>query len=238
MAFKYKYRTKKKWNSRLIVSVVALLLLSLLSLYALFYPTEQQPTATTTTTTTTTTTVLPTQAELGRLLVAVKDVQYHLPGGNVVLNISMKIGNITAHHVPDSEANETEGEWILVSSDVNTIELLEYTDIIAIIGENVMVPGKYTQIRMYIIEANVTVKNTIFGIYTGKVYPMIVPSNELKTAHQFSIDADKTTVVTIDFDVEKSVSRTADGYMLKPVVKVTDESIGYDEQLENSEVIS
>jgi hypothetical protein len=236
MAYKYRYRPKKKWNNRLVISVAALVIVSALALYMMFYNMPEEQPATTTTTVQTTTTTLQVSIETGRLLVAVKDVQYGLPGGNIVLNVSMKIGNITAHYVPEDGSNES--EWVQVSNDVKIVELLDYTDTIAIIGENELDPGKYTQIRMYVTEANVTIKNTLFGIYTGKVYQMIIPSNELKTSRQFSIDADRTTVVTIDFDVPNSITRTADGYLFKPVVTLSDQTIGYNEQPSNSEIIS
>jgi hypothetical protein len=235
MAFKYRYKAKRKWNSRLVISIAALVIVSILALYIMFYNTsEEQPTTTTTIQTTTTT--LPPSIETGRLLVAVKDVQYGLPGGNIVLNVSMKIGNITAHYVSEDGSNEN--EWVQVSNDIKILQLLDYTDTIAIIGDSVLDSGKYTQIRMYVTEANVTIKNNLLGIYRGKTYQMTVPSNELKTAHQFSITADKTTVVTVDFDVAKSVTRTADGYLFKPVVTLSNETIGYNEKPSNSEVIS
>jgi hypothetical protein len=234
MAFKYRYRPKRKWNNRLVISVAALVIVSVLALYIMFYNTPEERPTTTTTTVQTTTTTLTSPIETGRLLVAVKDVQYGLPGGNIVLNVSIKIGNITAHRV----SGDNESEWIQVSSDIKMLQLLDYTDTIAIIGDGVLDSGKYTQIRMYVAEANVTIKNTLFGIYKGKVYQMMVPSNELKTVYQFSIDADKTTVVTVDFDIATSITRTADGYLFKPVVTLSNETIGYSEQPSNSEVIS
>lgn len=231
MAFKYRYKSKgRNYKPFAIMAIIALAAVLSIYILSLRYAPSQIPTTTTTSTTTT----LPIlQAETGRLVIAVKDEQHRLPGGTTVLNISMKIGNITAHRVVGNES-----EWKVVSADFKNIELLDYTDIIAIIGDGILEPGKYTQVRMYIAEANITIKNTFFYIYTAKTYPLVIPSGELKTAHQFSIDQNKTTVITIDFDVENSVTHTADGYLLRPVVKVSEESIGYDELPSNSKVIS
>lgn len=233
MAFKYRYRPKG-WDTRLILGVAAIVLVSIFILYfSPVYQPGQTPTTTTTTIpATTTTTIQPPKIEVGKLIVTVKDEQHKLPGGTTVLNISMKIGNITAHYVLGNES-----KWVVVSSGFRTIQLLDYTDITAIIGQSDLEAGKYTQIRIYVAEANITIRNAFFNIYTSKTYPMVVPSHELKAVHEFSVDANKTTALTVDFDVENSVVHTADGYILKPVVKISNQTIAYGELPKNSKVI-
>lgn len=214
-----------------VIIILTGLILILIVINQIQWSLKPQPTTTTTlqtTTTVTTTTTIQPKIITGRIIIAVKD--YKLPGGTTILNISMKIGNITVHYVNESR-------WIVVSSDMKTIQLLNYTNITAIIGQSEMETGKYTQIRLYITEANITIKNTLLKIYTGKTYPMVVPSKELKVVHQFNIEGNKTTVLTLDFDVENSVTHTADGYMLRPVVKVYEQRLEYGRVPENAKII-
>jgi hypothetical protein len=229
MAFKYRYRPRRDYSKYAYLAAGLALILALALVWVYQPQIPPMPAGTTTTTIATTTTLPPVQT--GRIAVAVKDEQHKLPGGTEVHGIKLKIGNITVH------AAGNESDWITVSNEIKELQLLDYTDMIAIIGQSVLDVGKYTQIRMYIVEGNITITNDFLYIYSPRDYPLKVPSKELKTAHEFSIAAGRTTVLTVDFDVENSVTKTADGYMLKPVVKVTDQQVGYSELPTNSTVV-
>jgi len=219
-------------NTR-VFAIVVTVMLATITILCISYPTGR--TSTTTATTTSTTTLPGPRISTGKLAVAVKDEQHSLPGGTTVLGMQIKIGNITVHYLGNETGNRS--EWVVVSSAVKQLNLLDYTDTLAVIGQSEMEAGKYTQIRMYIESANITIRNTYFKIYSGKTYEMIIPSSELKTAHPFYVNESKTTVLTVDFDIENSVTHADIGYLLKPAVKITGQTMDYGKLPANSEVI-
>jgi predicted GH43/DUF377 family glycosyl hydrolase len=74
------------------------------------------------------------------------------------------------------------------------------------------------------------------GIY-NKTYPLKVPSKELKLVHNFNIEQNKTSVLTLDFDLEQSLKKTDQGYILSPTVKILEESLEPGQKPTNSEEI-
>ena len=82
------------------------------------------------------------------------------------------------------------------------------------LGTQKLDAGKYTQVRLTVDSAQVTIGNGTPELAT-------VPSGELKFVHPFDIVANKTTVILMDFDAEKSVNTAGNGkVMIKPVVKL------------------
>jgi len=251
MSHTYKFKTFVLKFKLFLATLLALAIITI-PIYIVSQSVYKQPTTTTTlrTTTTTTTTTLPITLpttttlplqQTGELVIALKDEEHKIAGGTTVLNLSLTVSDVMVHLVQQegNESNET-GKWIKISDQPKTLDLLRYTDVIAIIAEKELDAGKYTQIRLNITDANITIKNVYFKIYTSKTYPMIIPSNELKLVHPFTITAGKATVLTLDFDVEQSISLGVEGekrYILRPVVKILEESLARGERPENSEII-
>jgi len=173
----------------------------------------------------------PTVEHLGTLIVALKDVQHKLPTIGTVTALDLTISSIKVH-----KANESNESWITVFEGSKEIDLLLYTDVIAIVGEEELEVGKYTQIRLEIENASINITNPLIGIYKNKTYPMSIPSKELKLIHPFTVEENKTLVLTLDFDVEKSIIRAPE-YMLKPVIKILEESLEEEERPENSVIV-
>lgn len=183
------------------------------------------PTVTTPSPTPTPTTPPAPVIATGDLIIAVKDVKQKVAGLGYCNALTLTVDSLEIH--------KTGGAWITISNDTKTFDLIKYTDIVGIIGEKTLDEGKYTQIRMNIVNATVKIYNAAGGVY-NKTYPMVIPSNELKVVHPFNMTADKTLALTIDFDVPNTVSRTAEGYTLKPVVTVTEETLEKGEKPTNS----
>lgn len=129
--------------------------------------------------------------------------------------------------VEESEETEIENKsWTTVFEGSKTFNLLEYTgNIVGILGENNITPGKYEQIRLYISNATITVDNI--------TYPLTIPSNVLKIVEGFQVEANKTLILTLDFDVEHSIKKEAKGYKLKPVIKLLETET---EEIEHEEI--
>jgi hypothetical protein len=117
---------------------------------------------------------------------------------------------IEVHRVSDGE-----GEWIPVIDAPDSFDLMDVIGVEKVLGSALIAAGNFTQIRMDVIE--VTGNTTDDVPYTAEV-----PGDKLKIVRPFNVGAGKVTVLTLDFDGEKSLIRTGNGeFMFKPVVTLT-----------------
>jgi hypothetical protein len=126
--------------------------------------------------------------------------------------VSITFSEVSAH---------INNRWIVLNDQTQKINLLEWNNgETFILGQADVEAGKYTQIRLKIVEAEVTLD--------GQTYPLSVPSGAqsgLKLLANFEIVAGSTYDLVLDFDAERSVVITGtsgdpDGYILKPTVRV------------------
>ncbi|MEM4271526.1 MAG: DUF4382 domain-containing protein [Candidatus Pacearchaeota archaeon] len=118
----------------------------------------------------------------------------------------------------ESEANatETKAGWIEVVKGPVTYDLIAIKDVKELLGEKKLEAGKYTQVRLKINKAVVTID--------GVEYDLEVPSESLKLVKGFTITAGQTTTLTLDFDAQESIMQAGKGdYKLQPVVKIIQE---------------
>lgn len=100
----------------------------------------------------------------------------------------------------------------LVLTD-NPQDLLVLRDAVIPLAMATVEPGDYVSLRINLDEA---LSNIVEG---GKTFPIRIPSEEIKILGGFSVDADGTTTVTLDFDAERSLVRLGNGdWVLKPVI--------------------
>lgn len=107
--------------------------------------------------------------------------------------------------------------WIVINEETRTFNLLEYTNgAMALLGEEDLNAGKYTQIRLMLGMDNNVVVN-------GDTLPLYVPSGYqtgLKLVKQFDIEPNYTYELVLDFDVHRSIHMENEQYVLKPVIRV------------------
>lgn len=106
-----------------------------------------------------------------------------------------------------------EGEWISLNITNPTFDLIELKKggLEGILAAGNVTVGKYTQIRMAIEKVEVTLN--------GSVQNATVPGDELKFVRPFDVAEGQTTVLTLDFDADASVTVTGDGKVIvRPVV--------------------
>lgn len=184
----------------------------------------------------------------GRLKIYLTDSSEDYKAGDAesYLAVNITISKIQVHIVGEDEG--AEGEWVecdLVNGNIEVLNLIElkYEDIVELLSETELEPGKYTQIRLFVTEANVWVEivnngseeNIVSDSDVGKViivepsesykeYNLEIPSayqTGIKLIHPFEIIEGENTEITIDFDAEKSIIKTGNGeYKLKPTIKV------------------
>ena len=150
------------------------------------------------------------------------------------------------------EEGEAEGEWIeweLNENEGKTFDLmvLKEEGLSELLSEVELELGKYTQIRLFVTEANIWIEIVneeseekivsdsdiekdiiVESSESYEEHSLNIPSNlqtGLKLIHPFEIVDSEETVLTIEFDAEKSIIKTGNGnYKLKPVIKVITDS--------------
>ena len=87
--------------------------------------------------------------------------------------------------------------WQVVVPGPVEFDLVDLQGIEETLGEALLEPGQYGQVRLFIDKAEVTVK--------GETVSARVPSDKLRIVGGFSLEASETTILTLDFDAGKSV---------------------------------
>ncbi len=91
-----------------------------------------------------------------------------------------------------------------------------------LLGQDVVAAGSYQFIELLLDES----QSYVVPIDTGVPEDLKIPSEKIKIkGAAFDVLADGSTVVTIDFDAEKSLKQTGNGrYQLKPFVSIVEVS--------------
>jgi len=140
----------------------------------------------------------PADLNIEKALVTISDVEVHLAGANE----------------DENAANET--GWFTVVKEEKTFDLIKIKDVKELIGSSDLKAGKYTQIRLNVNKALVTID--------GTEHDLTIPSKTIKLVKPFNIVENQTTTLTLDFDAQESVkSAGKDKYVMNPTIKVIQE---------------
>jgi hypothetical protein len=86
-----------------------------------------------------------------------------------------------------------------------------------LLGDAMLDAGHYTQIRLILDEGSNVVVD-------GVTYPLRIPSGfqtGIKLIHEFTLQADYTYELMLDFDANRSINQLGNGtYQMKPVIRV------------------
>lgn len=118
------------------------------------------------------------------------------------------------------EAQKQNGSWVTVFTVPLQIDLMKLNQAkaLGLLGQGFIDPGTYDQIRLHVM--NVIVKQT-------NVAPVIaqLPSNNLTILGKAVVELKKTSVITLDFLLDKSLHKTGSGnFILTPVVSLESRS--------------
>lgn len=129
--------------------------------------------------------------------------------------------NIAVHQVSDNG-----GEWITIIEAPPSFDLMAVIVEEVVLGSEDVTAGKYTQIRMDVDRVEVVTT-------AGDNITAEVPSGKLKIVGPFNVGPGMTTVLTLDFDGEKSlvlpgkdIATGKERALFKPVVKLLVEEEG------------
>jgi PKD repeat protein len=129
------------------------------------------------------------------------------------LNITealVTISQVTVHY---AGTNDTNGSWITIVNESQTFDLIQLQNATDFLGGETLAAGWYTQIRLYVDNALVTID--------GVQYNLTIPSKNVKLITPFLVMDNQTLTVTLDFDVQKSIHETGNGrYIMRPTIKV------------------
>ncbi len=156
------------------------------------------------------------QSGTGQLTIKITDdPDLNITKANVTFSkVQVHLG-VFGNNESENETNGTAG-WYTVINTVQTFDLIALQNVTAIWGNATLTAGWYTQIRLYVDKAVITID--------GVEHNCTIPSNVIKLIKPFNLSANATTTLILDFDVQKSIHETGAGeYIFKPTIKVTQE---------------
>lgn len=128
---------------------------------------------------------------------------------------------VTIGEIEDNDDTDdtSESGWITVIDESKTFDLIKLINVTDVIGEKNLTAGRYTQIRLTVESADITINNS------GEIenHKLKIPSNKIKLVKSFMIYKNETTVLTLDFDVYESIHQAGNKFIMKPTIKVIQE---------------
>jgi hypothetical protein len=151
----------------------------------------------------------------GQLTVLMADAPPNL--GDVTA-VNVTISKVEVHR--SGSGGEGSGSWVTVFEGAKTFNLLDLANIENVTAlphlvDDGLPAGHYTQLRLIVATASIEVGGTTF--------PLVIPSgaNTGLKALPFDVASQQDTVLLVDFDVARSVTRQGDGtYRLQPVIRL------------------
>ena len=146
-----------------------------------------------------------------------------------IYEVNLTVTNDTGNGVKDwylttatigevDENDDSEAGWYTIVEESQEFDLIALQDVTDVLGEETLTVGKYTQIRLTVEQANITIINETDE---PEEFDMMIPSNNVKLIKPFWIYEDETTELTLDFDVYESVHQTGSNkFIMKPTIKI------------------
>ncbi len=152
------------------------------------------------------------RAQTGTLVLQITDAPAELNIEKALVTIS----GVRVHLAGEEGENATEGGWLSVVEQSQTFDLIQIKDVKEFLGTAELSAGKYTQIRLSVDKALVTID--------GQESELTIPSKEVKLVKPFDVIANQNTTLTLDFDAQESIhSAGKDKYVMRPTIKVIQE---------------
>ncbi len=151
------------------------------------------------------------KAGTGTLVFKITDA----PSSLNITHANVTVSQVQVHLSAGGGNNSTAG-WYTVVNESKTFDLISLLNATQFFGSADLSVGMYTQIRLTIEKCVITVN--------GTEYNCTVPSGAIKLIKPFTLKANQTTTLIMDFDAQKSIKETgSQKYEFKPVIKITQE---------------
>jgi hypothetical protein len=136
------------------------------------------------------------------------------PGDLNITRANVIISKVMVHR--SAAVNNTTAGWEMVVNDSKTFDLISLIDVKEFFGGANLGVGMYIQIRLTVESCVITVN--------GTEYNCKVPSGKIKLINSFVLMQDPTITLTMDFDVQESITEKGNHqYTFQPVIKVIQE---------------
>jgi len=146
----------------------------------------------------------------GTLVIKITDK----PVSEEITSVLVTISKVEVH----KSGYEDESGWITIMNEEKEFDLIQIEDVEEFLTSKIVDVGKYTQIRLYVSNASITIG--------GKQMELDIMGNSVKLVNEFDIEEGRITELILDFDAEESVIETGNGrYNLKPTIKVIEQTI-------------
>ena len=155
----------------------------------------------------------PTNLTIDRLLVTISEIKVHKANYEGIDD-----GNNTGNTINSSveEKEDSDGaSWITIVEEEQVFNLIEIEDVVEFLGQAQLEPGKYTQIRLNVVNAVVTIN--------GTDHDMTIPSGEIKLVNEFDIVEGEATTLILDFDAYESVHQSGNKYIMRPTIRIIED---------------
>lgn len=119
---------------------------------------------------------------------------------------------LTVSGVEVHRSGKDEVGWETVISGPRTFELLHLRGIEEVLGSSEIPAGRFTQVRLEVLHAEVIIE--------GRTESAEMASGTVKLVGAFEVKPQEKTVLTLDFDAERSVIVTGAGIRFKPTVRL------------------
>ncbi len=121
---------------------------------------------------------------------------------------------VTVKNIQVQKAEAPKGlDWITVIRGEKTFDLVGAEQGEEVLGGKMLAEGLYSRVRLDVVSVKVTLK--------GRQKPARVASNNLKEIRPFDIDMARVCILTLDFDVARSLVVAESGEIqFKPVVRL------------------
>lgn len=115
--------------------------------------------------------------------------------------------------IENLEVHRAGGTWTTIAANTNPFDLKAIEGIEEFLASQISDVGRYTQLRLDV--------KTVTVVVGEDEYDATVPGGKIKLVGTFEVVENNTTVITLDFNGEKSVLVTGVGnYIFKPVIKL------------------
>jgi hypothetical protein len=121
---------------------------------------------------------------------------------------------VTVKNIQVQKAGAPKGsDWFTVIEGKKTFDLVGLEQGEEVLGDKMLAEGLYSRVQLDVVSVKVTLK--------GQEKPAKVASERLKEIRSFDIDMAKVAILTLDFDVAKSLVVAESGEIqFKPVVRL------------------
>jgi hypothetical protein len=136
---------------------------------------------------------------------------------------------VTFQKVSVHQSGTPDDAWTDVTTTPRTCDLKRLQNVQDVLGDATLTAAHYTQIRLVVATAAIffnektTGDNACAPSFTMATAGtnVTIPSGEVKLNREFDIQPNTTTLISVDFDGDKSVRQMGNGlYSMSPVISI------------------